>query len=129
MASLHATRGTPKRSVWREPWAGCLDREIPDRVSDRRMRVLCLAAYYLPGFKSGGPVRTIAHMAAHLRDQIDFHIITSDRDQGDAEPYPNVPIDRWTSCEGVNVFYMSPDNRTAPRIAALIRATAHDVLY
>jgi glycosyltransferase involved in cell wall biosynthesis len=93
------------------------------------VKVLCLLAYYLPGFKSGGPARTVANMAAHLRDQIQFHIITSDRDQGDTAPYANVPIDRWTRWEGVDVFYASPSNISADRLATLIRDTPHDVLY
>jgi glycosyltransferase involved in cell wall biosynthesis len=93
------------------------------------MKVLCLMAYYLPGFKSGGPTRTLAHMAAHLREQIEFHIIASDRDQGDTAPYSNVPIDRWTRWDGVDVFYASPTTLATSSLAALIRDTPHDVLY
>lgn len=97
--------------------------------SERTLKVLCLMAYYLPGFKSGGPARTVAHMVEHLGDQIEFRIITSDRDQGDPVPYSNVPIDRWTDWEGARVFYSSRADCTRSRLAALIRETPHDVLY
>src|SRR5690606_23072653 len=59
--------------------------------------ILTFVHYYLPGYKSGGPVRTIANMVEHLSDQLDFWIVTSDRDALDSDPYPNVTIDAWNA--------------------------------
>jgi len=40
--------------------------------------ILGLVEYYLPGYKSGGPVRTIANMVNQLSDHFEFWIVTRD---------------------------------------------------
>jgi len=92
-------------------------------------RVLTLVGYYLPGFKSGGPIRTISNMVEHLGDELDFYIITADRDFQDHGPYPDVPIDRWVPVGKAHVFYASPGNRSLFRLARIIRDRPHDVMY
>ena len=39
-----------------------------------RITVLAFVACYLPGYKSGGPVRTITNMVEKLGDEFDFRI-------------------------------------------------------
>lgn len=91
--------------------------------------VLILLACYLPGYKSGGPVQSIANMVDRLGDQLDFHIITADRDLSDIKSYSNVVIDGWNMVGKAKVFYVSPKNISLFNLARLIRKTPHDVLY
>ncbi len=104
----------------------------PDRTKRcvmTRPTVLVLLRYYLPGYKAGGPLRTIANMADQLGDELDFKIITSDRDLGDDRPFSNVKVDRWNDVGGSRVFYASPRMQSLFGLASVIRATLHDVLY
>lgn len=95
-----------------------------------RVNILIFVAYYLPGYKFGGPVRTIANMVDHLGDDaLDFRIVTADRDVLDSEPYPNVTVDDWNVVGKAQVFYASPGNRSLSAFERLIRETPHDVLY
>jgi glycosyltransferase involved in cell wall biosynthesis len=91
--------------------------------------VLTFVAHYLPGYKSGGPVRTIANMVDHLGDEFDFQIVTSDRDATDAERYRNISVDQWIRVGKAQVFYLSSKKRTFSGITDLIRNTEHDVMY
>lgn len=91
--------------------------------------VLIFVAYYLPGYKSGGPVRTIANMVEHLGDEFDFRIVALDRDALDTEPYPDVAVNEWNRVGNALVYYASPDSLTLAKIGRLIRETPHDVLY
>ena len=95
----------------------------------RKPIVLTFVGYYLPGYKAGGPVRTVANMVAMLSDELDFRIITSDRDMGDTQPYPNIVVDGWNTVGKAKVFYVSPKNRTLRCFVRLIKETPHDVLY
>ena len=52
-----------------------------------KTRVLTFLEHYLPGYKAGGPVQSIAALARILGPEIDFFIVTRDRDAGDTEPY------------------------------------------
>lgn len=90
---------------------------------------MTFVAYYLPGYKSGGPVRTIANMVEHLGDEFDFRVVTKDRDALDTEPYPDVAVNEWNRVGKAQVYYASPDSLTLRKISKLIRKTPHDVLY
>jgi glycosyltransferase involved in cell wall biosynthesis len=95
----------------------------------RRPIVLCFVAYYLPGFRSGGPVRTIANLVDRLGDQLDFRIVTRDRDALARAPYTNIKPDTWNDVGQAHVFYLSPSNLNVSSIARLMRNTDYDVLY
>jgi len=91
--------------------------------------ILVLSDYYLPGFKSGGPVRTIANMVGQLGDEFKFRIITRDRDMLDTLSYESVSVDQWNSVGKASVFYASPDRLGFSSLVKLINDTPHDILY
>lgn len=91
--------------------------------------ILTFVAYYLPGYKSGGPVRTIANMVEQLGDQLDFRIVTADRDSFDTASYPDVLVDSWNTVGKAQVFYASSAALSLKRLASVIRKTPHDILY
>jgi len=97
--------------------------------SGRKPLVLVFLGYYLPGHKGGGPVRSIANMAIALRDVIDFHIVTSDRDVGDREPYSGLAVNQWTRVGAATVFYGERRRLSLPLVARLIREVGPDVVY
>jgi hypothetical protein len=94
-----------------------------------KTRILVMLAVYLPGYKSGGPVRTIANLVEHLGDEFEFYIITNDRDVLDTEPYPSIQVDEWNSVGKAMVYYTSPAKRSLGDLTRLIKQTPHDVLY
>ncbi len=96
---------------------------------NRKPIILTFIAHYLPGHKSGGPVRTIANMVEHLSDNFDFHIVTSDRDLADIEPYRSIALNAWNTVGRARVFYVSPENRGLKAVSRIISETPHDVLY
>jgi len=100
-------------------------------VSNSKSRpiILCFVAYYLPGFRSGGPVRTIANFVDHLGDEFDIRIFTHDRDALDTAPYPGVAVDMWNTVGKARVFYASNRTLTLHGVGRLLSNTPHDVLY
>ena len=97
--------------------------------AESKTRVLVFAACYLPGFKAGGPIRTIVNLVQCLGDEFDFWIVTSDRDLGDDRPYEQVQVDRWNKVGKAQVFYASPSRQSFTALAKIVRDTPHDVLY
>ena len=81
---------------------------------------LIFVDYYLPGFKVGGPLRTIANIVASLHDEFEFLIVTRDRDCGDKEPYANVEIDAWNTVGNAKVFYASPSMLWFQKVRSLL---------
>ena len=92
--------------------------------------VLTFVGYYLPGYKSGGPIRTIANIVATLGDEIDFRIVTSDRDAAESEPYAHLDgSDGWLEVGKAKVLYLAPTRRSLRNIGRIVRETPHDTLY
>ena len=58
-------------------------------------KILIITGRYLPGYKDGGPVRTIKNLTDLLGDDYHFTVMCSDRDHDDLKPYDNIK-------EGIN---------------------------
>lgn len=97
-----------------------------DYTRSRLMKkILILAGRYLPGYKDGGPVRSILNLSEWMGDEYDLRIMCHDRDHGDTERYPNIKVDEWNQVGKAKVWYTeSFDIRT---IATL--ADEADVVY
>ncbi len=93
------------------------------------MRILTFVDYYLPGYKAGGPIRTIANMVSQLDGEFEFLIVTRDRDFLDTMPYVNVVIDQWNTVGQAKVFYASPATSSFLGVMRLLNETPHDLLY
>lgn len=93
------------------------------------MRILVFVPYYLPGYRSGGPVRSIANLVAHLGRDRQFVIVTADRDAGDVGPYPNIALAERQRVGQADVIYVGAVQQRPERLAALVRDVQPDVLY
>jgi glycosyltransferase involved in cell wall biosynthesis len=93
------------------------------------VKILIMRDFYLPGYKSGGPIRTIANLVDRLGNEFECKIVTSDRDSGDRNPYPNIKTDDWNRVGQADVFYMSSKTKSLRSFRKLIKTTEHDVLY
>jgi len=88
-------------------------------MSSPRPVILCFVKYYLPGYRSGGPLRTIVNFIEHFGDEFDIRIVTTDRDVLDTSPYPDVAVDSWNTVGKAQVFYASQKVLTLRSIARL----------
>ena len=93
------------------------------------MRILTFADYFLPGFKAGGPIRTISNMVERMGQEHEFLIFTRDRDLGASSAYPEVQVDTWNRLGKASVFYAAPGLGRLRHLRRALRDTAHDVLY
>jgi glycosyltransferase involved in cell wall biosynthesis len=93
------------------------------------LRVLITSDYYLPAAKAGGAVRSLANLVEALGDELDFRIVTRDRDAGDARPFAGVAVERWQRVGKAQVYYLSAGSGSLARWRRLLRATPHDVCY
>jgi len=94
-----------------------------------KLEILAFVKYYLPGYKSGGPIRTIANMVDRLGDEFNFRIVTSDRDALDEKSYPHIAINEWNRVGKALVYYASPGKRSLLNWVKVIRGTHHSILY
>ena len=93
-------------------------------------KILILCDYYLPGYKSGGGMRTVVNMVDRLKNKYDFFIITRDHDgKLDRQQYTSVNINQWNDVRGAKVFYLSKDKLKISKLHELISNVKPNVIY
>jgi len=97
---------------------------VPDKP-----RVLVTVSTYLPGFRAGGPIRTIANLVERLGDEFQFYIVAADRDAGDSQPYPDVIHGAWTPVGKAMVFYRPPGPTGWRALFGSLRSLNIDLIY
>jgi len=96
---------------------------------ESKSKILIFVGYYLPGYKAGGPLRTIANMVEHLSDDFEFWIVTRDHDLGDNVPYSDIIVNEWNNVGNARVFYASTDWLSLSGIIDIINSTPSDLIY
>lgn len=89
--------------------------------------ILVFIPHYLPGYKYGGPIRSIANLDAWLGRELHFKIITSDRDLTEHEPYSGIEINKWVNIGNAEVYYL--DSRNVFKLLKILKNTSYDVVY
>ncbi len=95
----------------------------------KKTKILIFIDWFLPGYKAGGPIRSVANMVEHLSGEFEFIIVTSDRDFGCENPYQNVETDRFIKRNNYSVIYLSPENQTKRYLKKIIKEQNFDVAY
>ena len=82
-------------------------------------KILIVMGRYLPGYKDGGPVRSIKNLVDRLGTEYEFHILTVDRDHGDTDPYPGIKYETWNQVGNAKVWYVQPGGFTNEVVSKL----------
>ncbi|MEO5995908.1 MAG: glycosyltransferase family 4 protein [Chitinophagaceae bacterium] len=93
-------------------------------------KLLIFVDWFLPGYKAGGQIRSCANLAFALKDVMDVHVVTTDRDLGDEQAYDTVIKDEWiTLDDNLRVLYLSPKKRGFKSIQSIIRLVNPHCVY
>jgi glycosyltransferase involved in cell wall biosynthesis len=95
----------------------------------KKKSVLISIDWFLPGTKSGGPVRSYANLIDHLKDDFDFYVLTRDTDYCESEPYSNIAPNTWNQYQpGLKVYYLSKEHTSLKGINQLLRLQTFDIV-
>jgi len=95
----------------------------------QKKTILCFMSYYLPGFKNGGPVRSLLNMCQRLGEEYCFRVVTRDRDRGDTQPYAGCAPELWHQVDGAQVWYLPAPYWSPWRLRRVVMDTSPDLLY
>jgi glycosyltransferase involved in cell wall biosynthesis len=90
-------------------------------------KILIVADWYLPGYKAGGLVTSLANVVESLGESFEFFVITRDRDLTDAQPYSGVQRNEWVSTGKAMVLYTA--DISFPHLRRRILELAPDIIY
>jgi glycosyltransferase involved in cell wall biosynthesis len=97
-------------------------------MSDKK-RILIFADWFEPGFRAGGPIRSIVNIVHQLKDELEFFIITSDRDHNGKTPYPGINTNTFLQKDGYRVLYAAPGFLSLRRVNAYIKSIHPQKVY
>jgi len=91
--------------------------------------ILIITGRYLPGYKDGGPVRTIKNLTDMYGDDYHFTVMCADRDHGDTKAYDGIKtgIDNINRVGKADVVYVADGKYSNSDITAL--AARNDLVY
>lgn len=92
-------------------------------------KILIFIDWYKPGFKAGGPIRSISNLVDYLSDKLDFYIVTRNTDYLDSKPYESIKSDQWNTLDNAHVYYFSKDNTSYGNIKQLISDIEPNYIY
>lgn len=78
---------------------------------NKKPNILIFIDWFLPGFKAGGPIKSVSNIVNALHKDFNFFIVTSDRDLNDSSPYKNIKLNEWVKTENYSIIYLTPDRR------------------
>ncbi len=97
-------------------------------MSTKQLRILVFSDWFLPGYRAGGPIRSLANLVNALPHQ--FYIVTSNKDHHSNEAYLGIASNTWIKhAENVNVMYLSDDTISSATFTALIKELNADKIY
>ena len=93
------------------------------------MRILLFTQHFYPGYKAGGVLKAVVNLVGTLNNEIEFKIVTSDRDLGDTEAYLNIIKNQWLSIGNAKVMYVKAKLKNLFEFTSILKNVPHDVLY
>jgi glycosyltransferase involved in cell wall biosynthesis len=98
--------------------------------AQRKPLILTICNYYLPGFESGGAMRTLVNMVDRLHEDFEFKVITRDHDgPNNLEPYSTVNIGQWNRVGNADVYYLARPDINFGSIRRLVKEVSPDAIY
>ena len=98
-------------------------------MDNNKKIILCFVNYYLPSYRSGGPVRTISNFVEQLGDEFEIKIVCRNHEFGDTTSYQGIAQDTWQKVGKAKVFYASNKSINIKGVQKLLNETLYDVLY
>lgn len=93
-----------------------------------RKQILVFSDWFVPGFKAGGPIKSLRNLIDHV--DADFFVITRITDYHDQTPYPNVQENQWSSiASNCSVLYINENRMNVRFVLKTIKERAYDLYY
>lgn len=95
-----------------------------------KKKVVICYPHFLPAYKAGGPIQSIANLIRNLQEELELYVITTNKDLG-SEAVLNVIPNAWQDFENgkAKVIYLSPEKITLFRIKHLIQDINPDTIF
>ena len=92
-------------------------------------KILIFVDWFDPGYKGGGPIRSIAGFVDNFKECFELDIVTRDRDLDSKRAYENIETNIWCNhSKNVRLLYLSPE-RHLNKLIKIFNNSEYDWIY
>lgn len=92
-------------------------------------KLLIMASLFPPQKLGGGPITSVSNLVKKLKDKFEIYVLTHNYEIGHSEPLPNIDGGKWTTFDGVKVFYVDYKDNSVKFNLNRIKEVKPDVIY
>jgi glycosyltransferase involved in cell wall biosynthesis len=93
-------------------------------------KILVFIDWYLPGYKAGGPIRSMANMISNLKEEYCFYVVCRNTDYLENIPYKNIKPGEWNQLsDNENVYYIDNSSLSSKSLKRIIKSENFDLVY
>ena len=91
-------------------------------------KVIIFSRYYKPGYKAGGPIRSVENILKIFGKKYNFLLVTGDRDL-DQKAYKNISFNKILSKKNCKLLYLSKNRQNITEFRKIISLFNPDAIY
>ena len=101
-----------------------------EKAETHKPEIMVLIDWYEPGFRGGGPIRTVANFVEACADSFRIKVVSTAFDFGSATPYPNILTNTWLEGKhGEQLWYFDHRQPSFRSVKKLLDDSRPDILY
>jgi glycosyltransferase involved in cell wall biosynthesis len=95
-----------------------------------KKNILIYIDWFYPGFRSGGPARSVWNMVQKLKAEYNFYVFTRNIDYVEETAYLSIPANTWMDLEeGLKVWYQDHTKLSKAAVTKPMKSIAWDICY
>lgn len=94
-----------------------------------KLKIFICIDWFLPAYKAGGPIQSIANLVSRLKLDFDITVITSNLDLGEPLPLDSKDLNVWVQKEDYRVMYVDSSHQNKLFYRELFNENPFDVVY
>jgi glycosyltransferase involved in cell wall biosynthesis len=93
-------------------------------------KILLIYDHFLPAWKAGGPIRSIAQLIDQMSDEFTFYVLTSAYDHLEEDILDNIQKDEWSNWKNqASVYYQTNRKPSISQISSIIKDIQPDIIF
>jgi len=96
---------------------------------NKEKRILIFNKYYSPGFRAGGPIKSLVNLVECLGNYFDFFVVTLNHDAGVFQSYKGIKTNSWERVGKAQVKYLDPRRVSLSTVIANVQEINPNIIY
>ena len=92
-------------------------------------KILILIDWYTPAYKAGGPISSIYNLTQFLEEEINFYIVTSNKDLNSKKGLQGIKTNTWQQINKSKVIYLDKGFQTKRMLKKIVNDINPDKIY